>query len=196
MELLNNLDLYLESFLNTLGIWGALMSCFLITIESILPVLPLCVFVTLEFYYFGPIAGFFVSLIFTCIGCLLSFTLCRKFVKKWTDKKIEKFNDKDKILKLIKFIDNITPGSLAMLVAIPFTPASAVNIAAGLSNISVKKFMLSIIVGKVFMVYFWGYVGTTLIESLTHPMYLIKIVFMLLLAYVICRVLSKYLKLD
>ena len=96
----------------------------------------------------------------------------------------------------MRYVDKMSVSSLAILVAIPFTPAFAVNIAAGLSNMSRKKYMISMMIGKVFMVYFWGYIGTTLIECLTHPEYLIKIVIMLILAFVISKIINKYLHLD
>ena len=57
-EILENLDIFTGTVLSSLGIWGALLSCLLIVVESILPVLPLCVFVTLLFYTFGSIIGF------------------------------------------------------------------------------------------------------------------------------------------
>jgi len=192
-EVLSNLDTYIELFLNSFGIWGALLSCFLIIIESILPVLPLCVFVTLIFYTFGNIIGFIISWICTILGCMLSFYLCRSKVRKWFIKKIK---DNKRIEHLVDFIDNMSLSSIAILVAIPFTPAFAVNIAAGLSNIKTKKFLIGIMIGKIFMVYFWGYIGTTLIECLTHPIYLLKILLMLLIAFIISKIVNKYLKLD
>ena len=145
-EILTNLDSWIEVFLSNLGIWGALISCLLITVESILPVLPLCVFVTLVFYAFGSFFGFFISWIFTLLGCFLSFSLIRSGFRK--------------------------------------------------SNMSRKKYMISMMIGKVFMVYFWGYIGTTLIECLTHPEYLLKIVIMIGLAFIISKIVNKYLNLD
>ena len=78
----------------------------------------------------------------------------------------------------------------------PFTPAFVVNIAAGLSNMSYKKYTLAMIIGKSFMVYFWGYVGVNLIECFTHPIYLVKIIVMVLLAYVLGKIVNKYVKVD
>ena len=52
-SLLNNIDTLTETFLTSMGIWGAIISCLLITVESILPILPVCVFITLIFYTFG-----------------------------------------------------------------------------------------------------------------------------------------------
>lgn len=195
-EVLNNLDSWIEVFLSNLGIWGALISCLLITVESILPVLPLCVFITLVFYAFGSFFGFFISWFFTLFGCFLSFTLIRSKFRNWFVNKFLNKKEKGNLNKFMGYVDKMSVSSLAILVAIPFTPAFAVNIAAGLSNMSRKKYMISMMIGKVFMVYFWGYIGTTLIECLTHPEYLIKIVIMLILAFVISKIVNKYLHLD
>lgn len=195
-ELLENIDTLSETILNNLGAWGAVLSCFLITIESILPILPLCVFVTFNFVTFGNILGFIISWAFTIIGCMLSFMLFRTKIKSWVEKKLIKGKTGNEIKKIMKFIDRISLSSLAMLVAIPFTPAFAVNIAAGLSNISKKKFLVAIIIGKVFMVYFWGYIGTTLLESITHPIYLARILIMLLIAYIISKIVNKHFNID
>ena len=58
------------------------------------------------------------------------------------------------------------------------------------------KFLISSIIGKPFMVYFWGYIGVTLLESLTHPEYLVKIVIMLIVAYVLSMFINKKFELD
>lgn len=194
-SLLSNIDAYTEAFLASMGIWGAIFSCFLITIESILPILPVCVFITLVFYTFGSLWGFLISWVFTCLGCLLSFTLFRSKIKGWFTKHFLK-KDNSKIKKFMKYVDNISLSGLAVLVAIPFTPASVVNAAAGLSNMPRKKFLSAIMIGKLTMVYFWGYIGTTLIECLTHPVYLVKIVLLLFGALILSKFVNKFFNLD
>ena len=139
-SLMNNIDAYTEAFLASMGIWGAIFSCFLITIESILPILPVCVFITLVFYTFGNIIGFFISWVFTCLGCILSFTLFRSKIKGWFTKHFLK-KENGQIKKLMKYVDNMSLSGLAVLVAIPFTPASAVNAAAGLSDMPRKNLL-------------------------------------------------------
>ena len=67
----------------------------------------------------------------------------------------------------------------------PFTPAFLVNIAAGLSKIETKKFILAILIGKIFMVYFWGFIGVSLIESLKNPFILLKVLILLIIAYIV-----------
>lgn len=188
-EIVSNLDYYTELFLQNLGLMGAIISCALITIESILPVLPICVFITFVFLTFGSVLGFIISWIFTCLGCIISFLLFRSKIKKWFEKKFIKKGSK--IKEFMKYIDDMSLSSLTILIAIPFTPASVVNIAAGLSNMKFKKFLYAILIGKLFMVYFWGYIGTTLIECFTHPIYIVRILLMLVFAYVISKFVNK-----
>lgn len=194
--LVEELDVLMESFLSSLGIWGALISCFFITVESILPFLPLCVFITLLFYSFGSIVGFIISWAFTCLGCYISFRIFRSKIKGWFERVLLRGKNKSQIEKFMHYVNNLSLSSLAVLVAIPFTPAFAVNIAAGLSNMKPKKFITGILIGKIFMVYFWGYIGTTLLESITHPMYLFRIIILLLSASVISKIVNKIFKLD
>jgi len=61
---IDNFDIWLTNLLMSIGIWGYLLSCVLIIVESIIPVLPLSVFITLIFYKFGSILGFIISYIF------------------------------------------------------------------------------------------------------------------------------------
>lgn len=192
IDFMNNISEYFSTFLETLGIWGALISSLLIIVESILPCLPLCVFITFIFLIFGNLIGFFISWICTVIGCYLSFFLFRTKIKTWLEKKIEHKKIKKKVDKIRTYIDRISVSGLAVLVSIPFTPAFAVNIAAGLSDISKKKFLIGIMIGKLFMVYFWGYIGTTLMECLANPIYLVRILIMLLAAFIISKIVNKY----
>lgn len=193
---LSNIDVYLEIFLSSLGIWGIVLSCGLITIESIIPVLPLCVFVTLIFYKFGMLVGLLICWVFTCLGCSLSFLLCRKGLKGWVDRVLSKKEDRSLAKKLMHYIDNMSLSSLAVLVSIPFTPAFAVNIAAGMSNMKYEKFILAMAIGKIFMVFFWGFIGVKLIDCIKSPINLLWISFMLLGAFVISKIFNRYLKLD
>lgn len=187
------LDTIINTFLNNLGIYGPILGCFLIVIESILPILPLFVFITLNFMVFGTIIGFFLSWIFTIIGCLLSFFLFRKKINNWFTRKIQ---NKKEITKIMKIISKIKLEQLTLIIAIPFTPAFLVNIAAGLSQMSFKKYLVALIIGKIFLVLFWGFVGTSLVQSLTNPLALIKVVILVLTAYIISKIVNKKLNLD
>ena len=86
--------------------------------------------------------------------------------------------------------------SLVTLIAIPFTPAFAVNIAAGICRVPKRKFLLALMLGKISLVYFWGFVGVGIIESLKNPSKLIGVVILIVIVYIISYILSKKLKIK
>jgi peptidoglycan/LPS O-acetylase OafA/YrhL len=45
--------------------------------------------------------------------------------------------------------------------------------------------------GKIFMVYFWGYVGVTFLECLKNPIYFVKIIIIMVIAYLISHFINK-----
>lgn len=191
MEVLEALNELINNLLNLLGSWGALLGCVFILFESIIPMLPLSLFITLNFMTFGSIIGFIISWIFTVLGCMMSYYLFKSAV---SEKRLSKFKENNTLKKVINVIENMNFTSLVTLIAIPFTPAFAINIAAGICRVPKKKFLLALMLGKISLVYFWGFVGVGLIESLKNPLILIKIAVLVLIVYIISLVLSKKLK--
>lgn len=193
MEFLKVIEELINNLLTMLGSWGAILGCVFILFESIIPILPLSVFITLNFMTFGPIIGFIISWIFTVAGCMLSYYIFRKGV---SDTYFNKLRENNNINKIISVVENITLKNLVLLIAMPFTPAFAVNIAAGIARIDPKKYLFALLIGKISLVYFWGYIGVSLIESLKNPYILIKIVIILIIMYIISAILSKKLKIK
>ncbi len=188
------IDTFIDTTLQGLGIWGPIVGCFFILIESMVPILPLFVFITLNFLAFGNVLGFIISWIFTCIGCSISFFLFRKKVQTWLFKRLKKEGVISE--RTIDMITNLKFEQLATIIAIPFTPAFLINIAAGLSKMSYKKYLGALLIGKVFLVYFWGFIGVSLIESIKNPIYLVRVGILLLLAYIISRIISRKFKIE
>ncbi len=196
MEMMNfiaNIDSFINELLLSIGIYGPIVGCFCILIESIVPILPLFVFITLNFLVFGPVIGFLISWFFTILGCLLSFLLFRKKIRHWIEGKMK---ENKKFKKVMAIINKIKFEQLTTLIAVPFTPAFMINIAAGISNMPLKKFLFALLIGKIFLVLFWGFIGTSLIQSLTHPIALIKVILLVLLAFIVSRILNKKFALD
>ena len=81
MLMFQGIDNFIDTFITNLGVFGPFIGCLGILVESMVPILPLFVFITLNFLAFGNIWGFLISWIFTCLGCLLSFILFRKKVQ-------------------------------------------------------------------------------------------------------------------
>lgn len=193
MEVLEALNELINNLLNLLGSWGALLGCVFILFESIIPMLPLSLFITLNFVTFGSIIGFIISWVFTVLGCMMSYYLFKSAV---SEKRLNKFKENNTLKKVINVIENMNFTSLVILIAIPFTPAFAVNIAAGICRVPKRKFLLALMLGKISLVYFWGYVGVGLIESLKNPSKLIGVVILIVIVYIISYILSKKLKIK
>lgn len=193
LEIFNSIYNFIMDLVTGSSFYGPIIACFLIFIESILPALPLFVFITILFISYGYFWGYIISYVLTCLGCFFSFYLCRKYLRKYFIKKVRKI---EKFNKLMKIIDNISLSNLSILIAIPFTPAFVINIAASLSNMNFKKYATSIIIGKIFMVAFWGFIGTSLVESLKNPKIMVVIVIMMIITYVISKMVNKKLKIE
>lgn len=183
-------NLFVTYCISTLSYFGPVAGILLILLESILPVLPLSVFITLNLMTYGDILGYLISLGSTILGCTLSFFLFRHLFQDKLYKLILR-KDYHLIKKWMESISNISFTNLVILLAMPFTPAFLVNIGAGLSKMGYKKYGLALIIGKAIMVYFWGYVGTSLLESLTDILVILKIIGLLVLAYILSKLVEK-----
>lgn len=195
MNIFKLIDNYIINFFEQVGIFAPIFASILIVLESILPIMPLAVFITINFYYFGALLGFLISWILTCIGCYISFIFFRNKAKTKFDNKYMK-NKQGRMYKLMRFIDNIKYERFVVIVALPFTPAFVLNIVAGLSSMDKKKFISAILIGKIFMVFFWGFVGTTLIESLQDPSKIFIVLGMLIIAFIVSKYVNKKYGID
>lgn len=192
-ELFNSFYIFIMNTIDALGVYGPLLGSLFIILESIIPPLPLFVFITINFVAFGKVLGFIISWICTCIGCTLSYYFVKKLFRNWV---VNKIKDVNLLTKCMNYVENLSLTQVTMILAIPFTPAFMVNIAAGLCNMNFKKFLTAILISKIFLVYFWGVVGTGLLESFHNPTSLITVVVMIVIAYILSIVIKKVFKID
>ena len=179
--------------IHSLGVYGPLFGSFLIVIESILPVLPLFVFITINYIAFGHILGFIISWICTILGCILAYWLVKMWFSNFILRKIKNI---DLLNKCIEYFKNLSLTKVTIIMAIPFTPAFMMNIAAGLVKMDFKKYFLALLISKIFLVYFWGEVGTGLVESFRNPSSLITVGIMVIIAYLLSLIVKKVFKID
>lgn len=189
MELINNL---VDYFTTLLQHGGLIFGILLILLESIIPALPLGVFVALNINAFGVILGIIVSWLTTCVGCYLSFLFFSIFSTRF----LNRMEKKKKFNKIIKKMKTINFSNLVVLIALPFTPAFAINIAAGLVGLDKRKYIISLLTGKIFMITFWGLVGKSLIESITDITSLIIASILIIIAYFISKLINKKMKIE
>ena len=169
---------------------GLLFGFFIVYIECLIPILPLSVFIALNVNAFGFFIGVLISWIATCLGCVTCYYLYiflgDKLTKKFmTRKTYNKIKDKIDKFRDIKFSE------LVLVITVPFTPSFLINLLAGLSKMPKEKFFLGLLIGKIFTIIFWGYIGKTLIESLTDIKALIYIGVTLVVAYIISKIVTK-----
>lgn len=174
---------------------GPIMGCFLILLESIFPILPLGAFITLNMNAFGYFLGFLISWSTTCLGCYLSYFLFSSYFSKYFYRFLSKKNAK-KIERSMKKIQKMPLGNLVVFIALPFTPAFFINIAAGLAGVSKQKFIFAILIGKLSIVYFWGFIGTSFLESMTDIRTIMTITIMLVVAYFVSKYISHKMKIE
>ena len=180
-------------FIQNAGPVGVVFSCALMSIESIVPMIPLVALITINMMILGKVVGFIVSWLFTCIGCIISYLIFKHGFGKKFDNLTE---NKEKINKYKKVIRNISFPTLVLIIAMPLTPAFIVNIVAGLLKIDFKKYVAALFIGKISMVYFLGYFGTSFVESIKNPIMLIKVIVIMILIYGSCYLINKILKLN
>ena len=190
MEYINNIMDFITNNLESFGLIGGFV---LILLESVFPILPLGIFIGFNALVFGTVLGFSISYLATVVGCLLSFLLFRFIGHKWFYKLFRE-KKKEELKKWQEKLSNMKLTTLTVILAMPFTPAFLVNIAAGLVNYNFKKYILAILISKISIIYFWGYVGTSLIESVTNPVILIKVLIIMSLAYIISKIIQKLLE--
>ena len=187
MDLINTIVEYSTEVISNGGI---LFGMLLIMIESFIPVLPLSVFIALNTHTFGLLPGILMSWVSTCIGCYISYlifyyvsnNIIYKYLSKKTRNKIDKAVDK---------FQNISLANLTVIITLPFTPAFLINILAGVSGMSKKKYIVAVVIGKIFMVSFWGYIGKSFVESMTDISAIIVMSIMIIIAYALSKLMGK-----
>lgn len=185
---INDIVTYIELFVqNNNIILSVLVGFGIIILESIIPILPLSVFVALNVIAFGSFNALIISWIGTTIGCTLSFFFFRKLRTKAYNRIYKHLN----LINFINKIDRISFPSLVCLLAMPFTPAFTINIAAGLSEMEYKKYLKALLCSKIFMIYFWVFIAKTFLESITDITVIIKIVVLIIGAYIVSKIVDK-----
>lgn len=187
MDLINTIVEYSTEVISNGGI---LFGMLLIMIESFIPALPLSVFIALNTHTFGLLPGILMSWVSTCIGCYISYLIfyyvSNNIIYKYLSKKT-----RDKIDKAVDKFQNISLTNLTVIITLPFTPAFLINILAGVSGMSKKKYIVALLIGKIFMVSFWGYIGKSFVESMTDISAIIVMSIMIIIAYALSKLIGK-----
>lgn len=183
---------YSTQFIST---GGLLFGFFIVFIECFIPMLPLGVFVALNINAFGYIIGIILSYVATSLGSFLVYILFslleKKFISKHLNKKMA-----IRLMNGIKKFKKITFPELVLLITLPFTPSCFINIVGGLARVPREKFIAAIVIGKIFVVIFWGFIGKSFLDSLYDIKAIVFLVITLIIAYIISKIVSKKMHIE
>ena len=182
----NNVIVYIQQF-------GIPFGCFIVILESVIPALPLGIFIAFNMMAFGVPIGFTISWLSTILGCIIAYT----FFSRVGSKRIERFlNKHPQITKFKDAFKKISFSNLVLIIALPFSPAVLINAACGLSKMKFKKFISAIIIGKISIIYFWGFISKSLLESVTDIKTIVIVLLLLAISFVISKIVNKKLKIE
>lgn len=170
---------------------GFIVGFLLVFIEAFLPFLPLVVIVILNINSYGIIIGFLVSYTASVAGSYLVFLIVRNLFRKPAQKYIEKH---DKLNKMLKFIDERGFTFLFILLSLPFTPSSIVNVITALSNIRRHVYLYILLASKFIMILSMTLVGYDITSFFDSPLKLILSLVFLVLLYLLSKWYQKYLE--
>lgn len=169
---------------------GLFLGFLLVFLECFIPMLPLSVFVALNVNTFGFFIGTSISWLATSLGSFICYLLFyfleeKVFSKIFNQKFLLKINNGVHTFQNIKFVH------LVLIITLPFTPSFLVNILSGVAKVSKEKFIFSLLIGKMFTIIFWGYIGKSFIESLGDISCIIYILGAMIIAYIISKIVEK-----
>lgn len=168
--------------------FGPLIGFLLPFVEAFLPFLPLFVFVFANATAYGLWIGFLLSWGGSVLGAYAVFLVVRKYGRA----RFMNFMTKhEKVQKLIQWVERNGFGPLFLLLCLPFTPSALVNLVAGLSNIRKHYYLLTVMAGKLVMVFTISFVGYDLRALFTQPLRTAIVVIVIVLLYIIGKLLEK-----
>lgn len=136
----------MEQLLSDCGIMAPVVFVIIQAVQVVIPILPGSIGCVFGVVFFGAVKGFIYNYVGICIGSIWAFLIARAcgrdFVKRMTG---NKFYDKYSHF-LIK--ENRFEKLFALLIFLPVAPDDFLCYLAGVSEISVKKFVSIILLGK------------------------------------------------
>lgn len=135
-------------------ILGPIIFILIQILQVVIPIIPGGISTAAGVLIFGPYAGFIYNYVGICIGSIIIFLLGRKYGKPFILSMIS-----DKIYdKYIGWLENQSRFEklFALAIFLPVAPDDALCLMAGLTNISVKKYTLIILIAKPLSIFLYS----------------------------------------
>lgn len=180
---------YVLELLETYESLGPLPGFFLPFIEAFLPFLPIFVFVMANSAAYGLLKGFILSWLGASFGSVAVFLTVRKLSNR---KFIIKIKENKQVDKVTKWVEDRGFSLLFVLLCFPFAPSAVINVVAALSNISLKRFMLAVFLGKSVMIFSLAYIGVSIFEFTKNPIKTTIIVICIVIFWFLGKFIEKF----
>lgn len=174
----------LKSWMNEYRSLGPLASMFLPFLKSFIPPLPTIVILGVNAAVYGLWIGFLYSWIGITAGSLTAFWLVRKLSEH---RLLTRLVNSPKVDTTRRWIRNNGFNYVFLLSLFPVGPFTLLNVAAGLSGIRFRSFLIAIIFGRGIMVFAVSFIGADWSLYLENPWYLLLIVFFVFVCFVCSR---------
>lgn len=136
----------LQKFIVGFGIWGPIVFILVQIIQVIVPIVPGAISCVAGILIFGNMMGFVYNYIGICIGSIIVFFLSRRYGSYFVKKAIG-LKNYDKFIKYIeddKKFDTV----FSYAIFFPVAPDDILCYIAGLSKMTLRKFVTIILLGK------------------------------------------------
>ncbi|GAB2488393.1 TVP38/TMEM64 family protein [Alkalibacterium psychrotolerans] len=152
------------AYVHGFGRYSVIIFLILQTLQLFLPLLPSAITVTAGVVLYGPILGVFYNYVGISIGSILAFLIVRKYGEPALDKLVSE-------KKVRKYEHKLTHGKaferfFTTVIFTPFAPDNVVCYLAGLSDMTKKKVIIIILLGKPLSIALYSLGWTTLLELL------------------------------
>lgn len=163
----------IREWLNEYAALGPLPGILLPMLEAVLPILPLFLFVAGNAAAYGFWFGSLLSWLGASLGALLVFLVVRKLARQRFMGVITRHK---KIDKTLRWVERHGFGMVFLLLCFPFTPSALINVVAGLSNMSIRSFVLAVLLGKMVMIAIVSFIGHDVFSLIHQPLEMVLIV--------------------
>lgn len=135
-------------------ILGPIIFILIQILQVVIPIIPGGISTAAGVLIFGPYAGFIYNYVGICIGSIIIFLLGRKYGKPFI---LSMISDKT-YDKYIGWLENQSRFEklFALAIFLPVAPDDALCLMAGLTNISVKKYTLIILIAKPLSIFLYS----------------------------------------
>lgn len=135
-------------------ILGPVIFIFIQILQVVIPIIPGGISTAAGVLIFGPYAGFIYNYVGICIGSIIIFLLGRRYGKPFI---LSMTSDKT-YNKYIGWLDNQNRFEklFALAIFLPVAPDDALCLMAGLTNISMKRYTLIILIAKPLSIFLYS----------------------------------------